>query len=178
MNAPTRYSLLQRLLHWGMAALMLAMLVIGLLLANDLYLRPALLALHRPLGLALALLALLRLALRWHLGAPPLPADLPRGQALLARASHGLLYGLMIALPLLGWAQLSAGGMPVTLWSGTVLPPLLPASTTAHALLHGLHQLAAWTLALLVLGHAGAALHHAWVRRDGVWQQMAGGRRR
>lgn len=176
MSTPTAYSTLQRLLHWTMAVLILAMLVIGLLLANDLYLRPTLLAIHRPLGLALALLALLRLAVRWRLGAPPLPPELPRGRAFLARASHGLLYALMIGLPLLGWAQLSAGGMPVTLWPGTVLPPLLGQSVSAHALLHALHQGAAWLLAALVLGHAGAALHHAWVRRDGVWQQMAGGK--
>jgi len=178
MTPLARYSLLQRLLHWSMAVAMLAMLVIGLLLANDLYLRPTLLALHRPLGIALAVLALLRLGLRWQVGAPPLPAELPRWQARLARGSHVLLYMLMIGLPLLGWAQLSAGGMPVPLWPGTVLPPLLGQSVSAHALLHALHQGAAWLLALLVLGHAGAALHHAWVRRDGVWEQMASGKPR
>ena len=166
-----------RLLHWLMALLIVAMLVIGLLMTSSLTLRPDLLALHRPLGLAIGLLALLRLALRLRQRAPALPASLPRWQVWAAHVSHLALYALMLAMPLLGWAQLSAGAMPVQLWPGMVLPPLLPPSPALQPLLHQAHQYAAWALAALVLGHAGAALRHAWVLRDGVWQAMTGGKR-
>ncbi len=84
----------------------------------------------------------------------------------------------MLAMPLLGWAMLSAGGMPVQLWPGTLLPALVTPSPTLYSLLHQIHQLGTWALAALVLGHIGAALLHAWVHRDGVWQAMAGGKRR
>ena len=173
---PLVFSRSRRLLHWLMALLIVAMLVIGLLMTSSLSLRPQLLALHRPLGLAIALLALLRLALRLLQPGPALPASLPRWQVWAAHASHLALYTLMLAMPLLGWAQLSAGGMPVQLWPGQVLPPLLAPSPALQPLLQQAHQYAAWTLAALVLGHVGAALHHAWLRRDGVWQAMTGGR--
>ena len=81
-------------------------------------------------------------------------------------------------MPLLGWAMLSAGGMPVQLWPGMLLPALVTPSPALYSLLHQIHQLGAWALAALVLGHIGAALLHAWVHRDGVWQAMAGGKRR
>ena len=99
-----------RVLHWLLAAMVLAMLFIGVGMvstAGPLY--PLLLSLHRPIGIAILLLVLIRLPLRLLTGAPALPADLPPLQARLAKASHVLLYASMIALPLIGWAMLSAG---------------------------------------------------------------------
>lgn len=169
---PTVFPLVLRVLHWLMATLIIAMLVIGLVMANSLYLRPLLLAIHQPLGISIALLALIRLCLRLYLPTPPLPASLPRWQAIAAHASHVALYALMIGLPLLGWAMRSAADMPVQLWPGMLLPALIAPSPVAYSLLQQAHQLAAWSLAALLLGHLGAALLHAWVHRDGVWQAM------
>src|SRR3546814_14810850 len=75
---PHRFSLAIRLLHWTMALLIIAMLFIGagmVSTAGPAY--ASLIALHRPLGIAILLLAALRLVLRVATGAPPLPADLP-----------------------------------------------------------------------------------------------------
>ena len=175
---PDRFAPSLRVLHWLMAVLIVAMLGVGLVMTSSLTLRPLLLDIHRPLGVAILLLVLLLLGLRLTQATPPLPASLPRWQVWAAQASHVALYALMLAMPLLGWAMLSAGGMPVQLWPGTLLPALVTPSPTLYSLLHQIHQLGAWALAALVLGHNGAALLHAWVHRDGVWQAMAGGKRR
>jgi cytochrome b561 len=69
---------LQRTLHWLMAAMVLAMLFIGIGMVSTL--KPkflTLIAIHRPLGIAILLLALFRLGVRLRRGAPALPADLP-----------------------------------------------------------------------------------------------------
>jgi len=166
------FSKTARLLHWLMAPLLIAMLCIGVLMAASLTLRPALIALHRPLGIAILLLAVLRLIWRWRHPPPPLPADLPRWQTRAARASHGLLYALMLALPLLGWAMLSAGGYPVPLAFGLHLPPIMPHHPALYAWLHQAHVLLAWSLSALVLLHLAGALHHAWMRQDGVFSAM------
>lgn len=50
-----------RVLHWLMAVLILAMLFIGVGMMSSLSLRPWLIDLHRPLGIAILLLAILRL---------------------------------------------------------------------------------------------------------------------
>lgn len=166
------YNLLARVLHWLMAASIIAMLFIGVAMMSSLTLRPWLLSLHQPLGIAILLLAVVRLVNRVVSGAPPLPADLPRWQVLAAKASHWALYGLMLTMPLLGWGVRSAGGWPVSLGGGIVLPPIAPQDPTVYAVLRDAHGTLAWVLFALVLGHLAAALFHAWLRRDGVFSSM------
>ena len=175
MNAPRHFNFLARLLHWSMAIAILAMLFIGAAMVISLPYRVQLLDLHRPLGLAILLLALVRLANRLRHAPPPLPADLPRIQVLAAKASHWILYGLMLAMPVIGWAMLSAGGYPVTVFAGFNLPAIAPHSAVLYGFLRPLHGVLGYLLFLTILGHLGAALFHAWVRRDEVFGQMAKG---
>jgi len=176
MNGPTdRFVLPARILHWLMAALILAMLFIGagmVSTVNDRY--PELLAWHRPIGIAILILAVIRLGVRVTHRPPPLPADVPAMQAAAARASHYVLYGLMIAMPLIGWAMQSAGGYPVILWKGVVLFPILPHAVQLYGWLRFAHGLLAYAFFLLILAHLGAALFHGLIRRDGVFRSMAG----
>ena len=170
---PERFNLLARLLHWAMAAAILAMLFIGVAMMTSLTWRPWLLDLHQPLGIAILLLAIVRLVNRLRHGAPALPADIPRWQVIAAKASHWVLYALMFSLPLLGWGVRSAGGWPVTMLPGIALPPIAPADPVWYAVLRDAHGLLAWLLFAVVLMHLSAALMHAWVRRDGVFSTMA-----
>ena len=170
---PHQFPLPIRLLHWTMAALIIAMLFIGVAMvstAGPAY--TALLALHRPLGIAILLLAGIRLTLRIGTRAPALPDDLPRIQQRATRASHALLYLAMIGLPIIGWAMLSAGSYPVRLGAGLVLPPILPPDTLVFGGLRQLHALAAFAFFALILGHLTIALIHGFVRRDGVLATM------
>ncbi|QJD99376.1 cytochrome b [Massilia forsythiae] len=175
MSQRRHFNLLARALHWSMAVAILAMLFIGAGMVASLRYREQLIDLHRPLGLAILLLAIVRLANRLRHAPPPLPADLPRLQKLAATLSHWLLYALMLAMPLIGWAMLSAGAYPVVLFDGVNLPPILPHSPALYGVLRPLHGVLAYLLFLVILGHLGAALFHAWVRRDGVFEQMAKG---
>ena len=177
MSPAPRFVPLARLLHWLMAALLLSQLLIGVAMMASLTLRPPLIALHRPLGLALLVLVLVRLWVRRRHPPPALPADLPRWQAAAAHASHLLLYALMLALPLLGWALTSAAGHAMLLPGGVPLPAIAPHDPVLYGWLRDAHGLLAWLLFATVLGHVAAALHHAWIRRDGVFEAMAGGRR-
>lgn len=108
-NAPRHFNLTARILHWLMAAAILAMLFIGVGMTTSMTWRPWLIDIHRPLGIAILLLVIIRLINRLCYPIPPLPPSVPRWQAFLAHASHWLLYILMFSLPLLGWATLSAG---------------------------------------------------------------------
>ncbi|WP_034212712.1 cytochrome b [Arenimonas metalli] len=165
-----------RWLHWSMAAMILAMIFIGVAMVTSLELRPLLIDIHRPLGLLILLLALLRLRHRSRNPPPPLPDDLPRLQARIAGASHVALYALMVAMPLLGWAMSSAGGYPVPLAFGFTLPPLAPQDPALYSALRGAHGVLGYAFFALVLAHVAGALHHAWVRRDGVFEAMTGKR--
>jgi len=178
-NTTGMFALPARVLHWLMAVLILAMLFIGVgMVATVSERHEWLLRIHKPLGIAILLLAVVRLAVRLRHPPPPLPADLPMLQKLAAHASHWLLYALMIAMPLVGWAMLSAGGYPVMLGASLRLPAILPASATAFAILRHLHGWLALLLLLTFLAHLSAALYHGLIRRDGVLASMVGGRRK
>lgn len=175
MSTPTTFHPLARLLHWLMAVLILAMLFIGVSMVGDLSLRhPLLLQLHKATGLALLALVIVRIGVRLSVPHPPLPSDLPRVQRWAAGASHLVLYALMLGMPLLGWAMLSAGGYPRPLQ----LPAIAPHDLQLYAVLRLAHGWAGYALFGVVLLHLGAALVHALVRRDGVLASMWPGRRR
>jgi cytochrome b561 len=172
--ARERFTPIQRGLHWLMAVCILAMLFIGVGMVSTV--RPDYLTLvniHKPLGIAILALALLRLWVRIRSGAPPLPVDLPAPMRLGAQLSHYALYALMIAMPLIGWAMVSAAAYPVTLFGVVRLPPIVPASEPLHALLWNAHRTLAYLFFAVILLHLAAALFHALVRRDGVFQAMA-----
>ncbi|HUC66331.1 MAG TPA: cytochrome b [Stellaceae bacterium] len=169
-----RFTALQRLLHWLMAVCILTMLFIGVGMVSTImpkYL--TLVSIHKPLGIAILILALVRLVVRLRYGAPSLPADLPEPMKLAAVLSHYALYILMIAMPLLGWAMLSAAAYPVVLFTGVNLPAILPHSDRLHTLLWDAHFYLAFAFFALILLHIAAALFHALVRRDGVFEAMA-----
>nr|WP_315383192.1 cytochrome b/b6 domain-containing protein [uncultured Sphingomonas sp.] len=173
------FHLALRVLHWVMAALVLAMLFIGVFMVSTTgpaYV--ALLDLHRPIGILILVLVLLRLPLRLATGAPALPDDLAPLQKRIAWGSHVLLYATLFALPLIGWGMLSAGGYPVRLGGGIVLPPILPHDLALYALLRAAHTAVALAFFALILLHLAAALMHGLVRRDGVLRSMTTGHRR
>ncbi|MEO7053063.1 MAG: cytochrome b, partial [Rhodanobacter sp.] len=167
------FNLTARVLHWSMALAILAMLFVGIGMVASMSLRPTLVSLHRPLGIAILLLVIVRLLNRLLHRPPPLPSDLPALQVFAAKASHWLLYALMFAMPLVGWSMLSAGGYPVTMFKGFSLPPIAPHNATVYAILRTTHTWLALLLFATVLMHLAAALFHAWVRRDGVFPSMA-----
>lgn len=172
MSHTRRFNRPARLLHWTMAALILAMLFIGVAMVTSLAHYHTLAALHRPLGIGILVLAVVRLLNRWRHPPPELPSDLPGWQRRAAHVSHVLLYGLMLALPLVGWAMLSAAGYPIGLAGSLVLPPILPRDPSLYAWLRPLHTILAYTLFCLILAHLGAALMHGLIRRDGVFSSM------
>lgn len=166
------FPIFSRLLHWTMAVLILAMLFIGVAMVSFLADYHRLVAIHRPLGILLLVLVALRLVNRLVSPPPPLPADMPTMLRFTAHASHWLLYGLMFALPLVGWGMLSAADYPIELVGGLHLPPILPADRALYAFLRPLHTALAYLLFATFLAHLGAALTHAFVFKDGVFRSM------
>jgi len=176
MTQPMRFPLFSRVLHWLMAAMVLAMLFIGIAMVASLADYHWLLSLHRPLGIAILALVVIRLVNRLVNRPPPLPDGMPGWQRMAAHGSHILLYALLFALPLVGWGMLSAGGYPIPLWGAFHLPPILPHDAALYAALRTTHTVLALLLFATFLAHLGAALMHALIFRDGVFQSMASAR--
>jgi cytochrome b561 len=173
MKEAHQFPAISRLIHWLMAVMIIAMLFIGVGMVASTGRYAELVSIHRPLGIAILALVVVRVVNRVINRPPPLPASLPAVQRIAAKASHHLLYALMFAMPLIGWAMVSAAGEPVRLAGPLVLPPIVPAEPGLYAGLRTAHGLLAYLFFAVILVHLGAALFHGLVRRDGVLESMA-----
>ncbi len=170
----TTYTPVAKGLHWLMAVLILGLLVLGLYMSG-LPLSPQKLALyswHKWAGVTVFVLVWVRLAWRLTHRPPALPDTLAPVMRLAAHAGHGLLYVLMVAIPLSGWLMSSAKGFQ-TVWFGVLpIPDLLPKDKALGDALQQAHQALNLLLMLTLAGHLGAALWHHVVLKDDTLRRM------
>src|SRR5262249_28859885 len=114
-NQRTQFTVLMRILHWMMAAMVLTMLGVGVAMVASLADYHALVSIHRPLGVAILILVVVRFGVRRLSRLPPFPPTMSHLERRVAAAAEYMLYGLMFALPLVGWSMLSAARYPVVL---------------------------------------------------------------
>ncbi|MBI3443969.1 MAG: cytochrome b [Magnetospirillum sp.] len=171
MSVQRRYDRVAMALHWVMAATLLGLLVMGFVMTS---LKPGsplqfqLYQWHKSVGVTVFALALLRLGWRLCHIPPPLPAEMAAGERLLAHAGHWVLYGLMLGMPLVGWAVVSTSPYNIaTILYGLVPLPHLPLPRAVNGAAKLAHEAGAWAMIVTVAGHFGAALrHHFWLRDD------------
>lgn len=163
-----------RAVHWFTALCILVMLPVGAVLLD---LPPGPIQdtafdLHRSTGVLLLALTCVRLAHRLVRPPPPLPAHLTTLQRRLAHLTHAALYLLLLAMPVVGWWATSAYGAPINVFWLFELPPIAAVDRAAAERAFALHGMLGWAIVATVAVHACAALHHHFVRRDGVLRRM------
>lgn len=177
-----RYSPVGVTFHWTMAALVFFQLGwgwrTGWLPAGEG--KFAAYDVHIQVGLVLFVLILLRMTWRLFIPGPDNDADKPGVQSVLAHLTHFAFYGLLLALPLTGWAMRSATALeiPMTV-GGLVTFPHMPFHGFSPELRYGIemwaeraHWVMVWALVLLIVAHIGAALKHQIVDKDDVLPAM------
>ena len=185
-NTATSWGWPARLLHWGMAGLILFQLGLGVTmvwLVSDVARQFTLYQTHKSWGVVIFTLALIRVAWRAAHRVPDLPMEMSRLEAALARGSHGALYVLMVLTPITGWLTASAStlqdrfGIRNMVFGMFELPdPFRPSTGELEVLFRWAHATCVSALALLIAIHAAAALRHQFIRRDGVLRRMILGR--
>lgn len=160
-------------LHWMTLAVLL--LGVALVLVRDEFdgraLRNLLLEGHRHFGLLVLGLLIARLAVRFaRRRLPAIDSASPLARAA-AGTTHALLYLLLAGVPLLGWIASNAHGHDIHFF-GLPLPALTEADDDFADTLQQWHTIAAWTMLVLGLLHALAALWHHFIRRDPVLTAM------
>jgi cytochrome b561 len=167
-NDPSRWGVVAQTLHWGIALAVIALVLVGLLMQElpNSPLKLRVYALHKSVGLTVLVLVVLRLAWRLIDRRPAHPPGMPRWQRRLAALVHGLLYGLLLAMPLTGWLYNSASNFPLRWFDLVRIPPLAAADPELKALALALHSGGFYLLAALFALHVGAALKHHYLDRD------------
>lgn len=178
MSEVKKYPASWRQLHWVMALLVLGTIPIGLWmtmrgeaglwdgLTNTLY------SWHKAIGFLILLLMLVRLGMKVFWRAPAYPNTLSPRLQKAAKSLHNLMYVLLFATPLLGWAGVTAYPALITV-GGYNLPamPSVPIDRALSGVFFNLHGLAASVLGLLLVGHIAAGFRHM-LRKDGIFKRM------
>lgn len=169
----TSYTRTAITLHWLAGVLILCGFALGLWL-KDLPISPQTLRLygyHKWIGITVFLLAVTRLAWRWAHRAPA-PVPMAQWQRRAALVTHGMLYALMLVIPLSGWLYSSAAGVQVVFLGLLPLPDVVAKDKALADVLKAVHITLNYTLLALVIVHAGAALKHHLIDRDDVLRRM------
>ena len=171
----SRYSNVAIALHWAMAVLLIANLVMGLLFDRiehaDKPLFFTLVQFHKSTGITILALAVVRLLWRLMNPPPPLPDHMTSTERVLATLSHWGFYFLMFALPLTGWAMVSSGKLVFPMfWYGLFEIPTLPVPKGWNY--HGAHGFLGWVVLALIVLHVAAALKHQYFDRDNIFARM------
>lgn len=172
-TASARFALPSRILHWLMAPMVIAQLLIGVTMIASLTYYPLLLAIHRPLGMLILVFAVVRLVNRLTHRLPPFLATMSPLERRIASWSEYLLYALLLVQPLTGWATVSASRFPVTLVGPIQLPGIAPHNIDVYAVLRECHSVFAFLLFATFTAHICAVLFHTLVLRDGLINRMA-----
>lgn len=179
---PDRYTGVAMALHWLVAALVVANLLLAWRIEGlEGAARGAPIRLHKSIGVSILALMLVRLGWRMTHRPPPLAAHLQPLERRLARLVHASFYALLILQPLVGWAMISAdaGGRPTRVWGlapwpriGLVsgLPPAL--KETVHGWLGAAHLWIGLAIVVLVVSHVLGAVKHQLVDRDRALQRI------
>lgn len=173
-SSPAHYSLPSRALHWLMALLIIA--AYALIELHDFFprgstVRRLMVSSHFLAGLTIFWLVWLRIVARLAGATPPVQPAPPAWQQKLAKAAHGLLYVVMIGMPLIGWMMINADDRAVS-YFGVTLPNLIGPNEVWHHRLGELHETLGNLGMLLIGGHVAAALYHHHVQKDNTLRLM------
>ena len=182
-----RYTGTAMTLHWLVAVLIIANVVLGLVAdyVPDSAVRPVI-DLHKSFGITVLGLVILRILWRLAHKPPAMPTTYGPAERWSAHAAHGALYLLILALPVSGWmhdsAWKNAAANPILLFGLVPFPRIGWIEHTEpvkkehlHTVFFAVHAYAAYALyALLALHVLGALKHQFWDREPELQRMLPG----
>lgn len=184
-----QYTRVAMFLHWSVALLMIANVVLGLTasrlpegtLSGDML--RLLIDTHKSIGITVLALSIVRAIWRVTHRPPPLPSVMPGWERVFAHAVHGGLYALIFLLPLSGWAHdsawVAAASHPMYLFGivpwpriGVIMSLAPDLKESLHEWFGTLHTACGYALYALLGLHVLGALKHHWIDRHPVLSRM------
>ena len=176
-NTANTYGVVAKVFHW----LLFLMLTFSIVAGNFLASLPKgaekmeAAGMHKSFGAVILMLIMLRLVWKLINVSPKLPDETTTGEAFIAKAMHWGLYVLMFAQPLAGIMMSQSAGIPVSFFGLFEFPLFLDKNPELAKTFLSIHGTVWILLVIAVIGHAGAALHHHFIKKDNVLKQMTTG---
>jgi len=178
-NDDQSFGSLTKLFHWGMFLLFAALFVVALIMGDMPKGDAKLQMIHLHMSLGITALGLVLLRILWRV-ANPIPAQAGNDEPWahkLAQGVVGLLYLLMVLVPIAGWAMVSLGGHQLSFFGLFTLPPLTGANHNLHEISEDVHGFLAWSFFWVIALHFVGALRHHVMLKDRTLLRMLPGRR-
>ncbi len=157
-----KYPLLLRILHWVVAILAIAMIIVGLYMAelrDEDPSRATFYSYHKSTGVLILVLMIFRVVIRVFSYIPPLPAKFLLIEKLFAKLGHYLLYLFLLTAAISGFSMSMLSGKGI-LFFGYKVPDFLPLDKATAGLMHTIHvTLPSFFIALIIL-HICATIYH------------------
>lgn len=174
-NTHEHYGLVTKLLHWVTALLIIGLIALGWWMVDlsyfDRYYQSSLSA-HRALGMLVFVLGILTLAWRGLSPSPQAVASLKPWERVLGHAMHHLLFFMVLAIPLSGYLISTSAGQAIDVFGWFEIPAVVKVGSGLRDIAIDIHFYLAYATAILVCMHAGAALKHQLIDRDGTLARM------
>ncbi len=171
---PAVYSRKMVVLHWGIAVLaalhMINAATIHLLQNQDIALFT--MDLHRSVGILLLLLTCLRIGVRFTDKTPAIQENIPFLQKKVAQLTHILLYIIMLAAPLVGWAYTNSVGTQVSFFWLVPLPALVKPDLQTAVFLLQAHKVLAYAFLGFSLLHIFASLYNEYYLKNRIFKKI------
>lgn len=175
--APEGYGRTAQAFHWITALLIVVLVAIGLYCSwvGDGPVRAYLLdKWHKPLGLTVIVLTLVRLGSKLSVPAVAPAKGLAQWELSLSRVTHWALYAVLLAMPLSGLLMSQGAGRPTSYFGLFNLPQVLwvdpalgPREQHYYKLGKWLHEsVIEWGLYLIIALHVAGAIKHQFLDGD------------
>ncbi len=172
---PARYGLVARGFHWTSALLIIGLIALGWYLMGlsyyDRWYNTSL-EWHKALGMVALLIGVLNLCRAVGSSVPAPLASTALWERRATRVVHGLLFLMMVAVPLTGYVISTSADDGIAIFGWFEVPALLPGSEALRDLAVELHYYLSYGTAILVLLHVAAALKHHFIDRDDTLRRM------
>lgn len=172
------YNGFAKLLHWLVVVLLAVQFAVAWTMP-DIHrdTKPVdLIAWHLSIGMTILLVVIVRLGWRAMSTVPPPPARLSAPLRILSRATHAVLYAVLIAMPVLGWINADSRGWSVRLFGMFPLPSLVQSGSGWGHDMGDVHQIVAWVLLGAAGLHVAGAVYHQFILKDATLRRMLPGR--
>jgi cytochrome b561 len=170
---PARYDRVAISLHWATAVLVVLQFALSQLWGFfDRPDRHLMIVAHMSFGMILTAVIVARIAWRLTPGHRVAPATTGWLERLAARIVHFVLYVLLACEAVLGFTLRWSGNEAMSFFGLLIPPPFAPFTKPAHHLVETMHAYIGWTIVIVAICHAVAALFHHYVLRDTVLRRM------
>lgn len=174
-GSPASYSASAKMMHWFVAAAVLALLAMGPVmkrLVPEGSLRDNLYIFHEALGALVLIVMVVRLARRVAFGVPAPEGSMPLVEQRASLWAQYALYVLLFLTTVLGWAGTNAYGDPVSLFGLFDFPAIVGKDQPLSDRIFVWHLICGILIGAIVALHVAGALYHWLVKGDRVLQRM------